>query len=50
VNKEDYNMVQQGAAPQLQDLYALKDQMMRTLKVFTVMLGATNSFVLALES
>jgi hypothetical protein len=48
VNK-DYDMVQQGAAPQLQDLYALKEaskiavpttenQMVRTLKAFTVLL------------
>jgi hypothetical protein len=48
VNK-DYGMVQQGAAPQLQDLYALKEaskisiptmesQMLRTLKAFTVLL------------
>jgi hypothetical protein len=54
---QDYGIVQQGAAPQLQDLYALKEaskisvpttepQMLRTLKAFTVllytMLGASN--------
>jgi hypothetical protein len=63
VNK-DYDMVQQGAAPQLQDLYALKEaskisvptteqQMMRTLKAFTVllhtMLGAMNPLTLAFK-
>jgi hypothetical protein len=48
INK-DYDMVQQGAAPQLQDLYALKEaskisvptteqQMAQTLKAFTVLL------------
>jgi hypothetical protein len=48
INK-DYNMVQQGAAPQLQDLYALKEaskisvptteqQMVWTLKAFTMLL------------
>jgi hypothetical protein len=46
----DYNLVQQGAAPQLQDLYALKEdssktsvptreqQMVRTFKAFAVLL------------
>jgi hypothetical protein len=53
VNK-DYDMVQQGAAPQLQDLYALKEaskiavpttenQMLRTLKAFTVLLYCARS-------
>jgi hypothetical protein len=55
-------MVQQGAAPQLQDLYALKkaskisvptteQQMVRTLKAFTVLLytmvGPTHPLCLA---
>jgi hypothetical protein len=46
---QTYDLVQQGAAPQLQDLYALKEaskisvptteqQMIRTLKAFTVLL------------
>jgi hypothetical protein len=61
VNK-DYDMVQQGAAPQLQDLYALKEaskisvpnseqQMVRTLKAYTVLLytvvGPTHPLYLA---
>jgi hypothetical protein len=61
INK-DYDMVQQGAAPQLQDLYALKEaskisvptteqQMVRTLKAFTVLLytmvGPTHPLYLA---
>jgi hypothetical protein len=61
VNK-DYNMIQQGAAPQLQDLYVLKEvskilvpttkqQMMRTLKAFMVLLytvlGPNNTLSIA---
>jgi hypothetical protein len=61
VNK-DYDMVQQGAAPQLQDLYTLKEaskiavptseqQMVRTLRAFTVLLytmvGPTHPLYLA---
>jgi hypothetical protein len=57
-------MVQQGAAPQLQDLYALKEaskiavpttenQMVRTLKAFMVllytMLGASHPLTLAFK-
>jgi hypothetical protein len=63
VNK-DYDVVQQGAAPQLQDLYALKEagkisvpsteqQMMRTLKAYAVllhtMLGAANPLTRAFK-
>jgi hypothetical protein len=59
---KDYDMAQQGAAPQLQDLYVLKEaskilvptteqQMVQTLKAFTVhlftMVGPTHPLYLA---
>jgi hypothetical protein len=61
---QTYDLVQQGAAPQLQDLYALKEaskisvppteqQMIRTLKAFTVLLytvvGPSNSLYRAFK-